>query len=205
LCNVFLDEQEVLDGLIVMKKINLEKVFKPRRLGSAPILDVLKKSEIHMYIAGPISFVEELQDYRKTIKEGLEKISPKFKIHDPWEREKVTMGDIKSSIDMAAIEERKSIAEEVITADLKDISSCDMVIAYLFRIGMGTSMEIFFMSRILNKPVIVVYTPTEETHNGLPLWLYGHANMVFQSKKGMYSFLRKGLEEIEGKKHEKKA
>jgi hypothetical protein len=72
-----------------------------------------------------------------------------------------------------------------------------MLLAYMFRIGVGSSMEIFFASRILGKPVIVVYTPEDETEANVPLWLIGHANLIFRSKKGLYSWLRKALEDVE--------
>lgn len=186
-------------------QISISKVLKPRRLGSGPIYETLHKPEIHIYLAGPISFAEDLQDYRKSLAEGLLRISPKFKIHDPWEREQCNIQEVKSSTELAGAEEKKATAEEVITRDLEDINKCDMTIAYMFRIGAGTSMEIFWSSRILGKPVIIVYTPTEEGVEGIPLWLYGHANLTFQSKRGLYSWLRKAFEEIEEDGKEKKA
>lgn len=187
------------------EQINLSKVFKTRRLSSGPIYRVLRKAEIHIYLAGPISFAEDLQDYRKSLSEGLLRISSKFKIHDPWEREQSNIQEVKSSTELAGAEEKKAIAEDVITRDLEDISKCDMTIAYMFRIGAGTSMEIFWSSRILGKPVVIVYTPSEEGVEGVPLWLYGHANLIFQSKRGLYSWLRKAFEEIEEDGKEKKA
>jgi len=183
------------------QEINLQKIFKPRRLGSAEILKVLEKKEILIYVAGPISFAEDLQDYRIALKEGLEKISPRFKIHDPWMREKAKSPTIKSEVGIAGIEEQKETAEGVITADLEDIANCDLIIAYMFRIGVGTSMEIFWASRILKKPVLVIYTPTDEGTDAVPLWLYGHANLIFQSKRGLYSFLRRECEAIEDEKN----
>ena len=178
-----------------MPSIDLESIFKQRRLSTVPIYQTLKKDEIHIYLAGPISFAEDLQDYRRQLREGLMKISPKFRIHDPWEREQV-IHPTKIDLEPEGIEERKQIAEEIITTDLKDIASCDMVLAYLFRIGMGSSMEIFFASRILKKPVIVIYQPTEEGSGHVPLWLLGHANLIFQSKRGLYAWLRKAFEEL---------
>jgi nucleoside 2-deoxyribosyltransferase len=174
--------------------IKLDEVCKPRRLSSTAVYELLKKPEIHVYLAGPISFCEDLQDYRRQLREGLLKISPKFKIHDPWEREQA-LGPINSN--HLSHEEKKALAEEVIKADLSDIASCDMLLAYIFRIGVGSSMEIFFASRILGKPVIVVYTPEDETESNVPLWLLGHANLIFRSKKGLYSWLRKALEDVE--------
>lgn len=184
-------------------EINLSKVLKTRRLGTAPLYRIFKKTEIHVYLAGPISFAEDLQDYRRQLKEGLMKISPKFKMHDPWEREQATVHENKIDMEVAGIEERKATAEEIITKDLEDIASCDMVLAYMFRIGVGTSMEIFWCSRVLGKPVVVVYQPTEEGAGPTPLWLLGHANLVFQSKRGLYSWLRKAFEEIEEDGEEK--
>ena len=185
-------------------QINLSKIFKSRRLGSGPIYKTLRKTEVHIYLAGPISFAEDLQDYRRSLTEGLLRLSPKFKIHDPWEREQCNIQEIKSSTELAGAEEKKAAAEDVITRDLEDISKCDMTIAYLFRIGVGSSMEIFWTSRILGKPVIVVFTPTDEGVEGIPLWLYGHANLIFQSKRGLYSWLRRALEEIDEDGEEKK-
>jgi nucleoside 2-deoxyribosyltransferase len=177
-----------------MQEVDLDTILRPRRLSSGAVYELLKKQEIHVYLAGPISFAEDLQDYRRQLREGLLKISPKFKIHDPWEREQA-LGPINSN--HLSYEEKKVVAEEVITADLKDIASCDMLLAYMFRIGVGSSMEIFFASRILGKPVIVVYTPEDETEANVPLWLIGHANLIFRSKKGLYSWLRKALEDVE--------
>jgi len=182
---------------------SVQKILKPRRLGTAPIYRILKKAEVHIYLAGPISFAEDLQDYRRQLTEGLAKISPKFKIHDPWEREQVAVHETKSELEMAGIEEKKAAAEDIITKDLEDIASCDMVLAYMFRIGVGTSMEIFWCSRILGKPVIAVYQPAEEGAGPVPLWLLGHANLVFQSKRGLYSWVRKALEEIDESEQEK--
>lgn len=179
------------------KMRTLEEILKPRRLGTRPIYQLLKKNEVHIYLAGPISFAEDLQDYRRQLTEGLAKISPKFKIHDPWEREQATVHETKSSLDALGLEERKAVAEEIITRDLEDILNCDMVLAYYFRIGVGTSMEIFWANRILGKPVLVIYQPTDEGSGPVPLWLLGHANVIFQSKRGLYSFLRKILEEVE--------
>lgn len=185
-----------------MLLINIKEVLKSRRLSSRPIYEVLKKPEIHIYLAGPISFAEDLQDYRKSLTEGLCRICSKFKIHDPWLREQTDIREINHTSELAGIEEAKAIAEEVITRDLEEISKCDITLAYFFRIGVGTSMEIFWASRILGKPVIVIYTPTEEGVEGIPLWLYGHANLIFRSKRGLYNWLRKALEEM--KEHEEK-
>jgi len=178
-------------------EVSFKHVFKPKRIGSDQIYKVLHKNEVHVYLAGPISFAEDLQDYRKSLTEGLQKVSPKFKIHDPWEREQVSAHTIKSSMEIAALEEKKAAAEDIITKDLEDISNCDMLVAYMFRIGVGTSMEIFWAGRVLGKPVIIVYAPSEEGIEGVPLWLYGHANLIFQSKRGLYSWFRKAFEEIE--------
>lgn len=186
-------------------EIDLKHIFKPRRIGSSQIYKVLRKNEIHVYLAGPISFAEDLQEYRKSLTEGLQKISTKFKIHDPWEREQVSAHAVKSPMEVAALEEKKATAEDIVTKDLEDIESCDMLIAYMFRIGVGTSMEIFWASRVLDKPVIVVYSPSEEGIEGVPLWLYGHANLIFQSKRGLYSWFRKALEEIDEDGEDKKA
>jgi len=183
-----------------MTTIDLEKIFKEKRIGSSEVKEILKKEEVHIYLAGPISFVEELQDYRKQIRDSLAKISPKLKIHDPWEREQeflhgLTFGRVRDS------EEKKNLSENVINEDLKEISSCDLVLAYFFRLGTGTAMEMFFASRILNKPVILVYAMSEEAGwDFVPLWLYGHANLIFQSKRGLYTYLRRTLEEIENEK-----
>lgn len=122
-------------------QINLSKIFKSRRLGSGPIYKTLRKTEVHIYLAGPISFAEDLQDYRRSLTEGLLRLSPKFKIHDPWEREQCNIQEIKSSTELAGAEEKKATAEDVITRDLEDISKCDMTIAYLFRIGVGTCLS----------------------------------------------------------------
>jgi len=177
--------------------LNYNSILKPRRKGSAEVLKVLKRTKVAVYLGGPIAFAEDLQEYRKALKEGLSNISSKFDVHDPWEREKATMPTVKSSVGLGGIEEQKATAEDVILADLADISSCDLVIAYMFRIGVGTSMELFWASRILRKPVLVIYTPADEGAEAVPLWLYGHANVIFQSKRGLYTFLRRALEEIE--------
>jgi len=186
-------------------EVSISRILKTRRLGTAPIYKILKKNEIHVYLAGPISFAEDLQDYRRQLTEGLLKISSKFRVHDPWEREQATAHETKVDQELAGIEEKKAGAEDIITKDLEDISNCDMVLAYMFRIGVGTSMEIFWCSRVLGKPVIVVYQPAEEGAGPTPLWLVGHANLVFQSKRGLYSWLRKAFEEIDEDGEEKKA
>lgn len=183
--------------------ISMSSILKPRRLGSSEIVQALKGKEVHIYIAGPISFVEELQDYRKSIKEGLLKISERFIIHDPWEREQSDFKGINFP-DIENAEEKKQLSEEIITKDLDDILKCDIVIAYLFRPGNGTAMEMFFQSRVLRKPVVLIYTVQGESDScKVPLWLYGHANLIFSSKRGMYSWLRKTLEEIEDEKKER--
>ena len=123
------------------EQIDLSKVFKTRRLGSAPIYKLLRDPEIHVYLAGPISFAEDLQDYRKSLTEGLRKISPKFKIHDPWEREQCTMQEAKPTSDSGGAEEKKAVAEDIITRDLLDIYRCNMTLAYIFRIGVGTCLS----------------------------------------------------------------
>jgi nucleoside 2-deoxyribosyltransferase len=175
-----------------MNKQDLEKIYKQRRLSGFDVVKVLHQDKVKVYVAGPIAFAEDMQEYRKVLKDTLEKLSPKFEIHDPWEREHGKPCQVKSAAARAS-EEDKIVAEEIITEDLKDIAICDIVIAYMFRIGSGTSMEIFWASRVLGKPVILIYQ-TEEG-NSVPLWLYGHANLIFQSKQGMVRFLRRELED----------
>jgi len=155
---------------------------------------VLKKDKVHVYIAGPISFAEEKQAYREAIAEGLKKISDKFVIHDPWEREKLKFGD--PSFNSLSGEEKRAMAETIVTDDLRDIYHCDLLIAYMFRLGAGTSMEIFWANRILRKPVIIIYTRSEDKGR-IPLWLYAHSNMIFRTKKAMFEFIKNLLEEDE--------
>jgi len=174
-------------------EVKLSDILTPRRLSSQEVKEVLKKEQVHIYLSGPISFAEDLQDYRRQLKEGLLKISQKFVIHDPWEREQVESKDCDGDPEL---EELRHKAEKVIIRDLEDICNCDLVLAYMFRIGAGTSMEIFWANRILRKPVILIYQPAEEVRGPVPLWLVGHSNLILYSKRSLYSWLRKTLEEI---------
>lgn len=173
-------------------ELSLEKILRPRRIGSLQVYEALKKEEVHIYLAGPINFVEDLQAYREELTRDLLKISPKFKIHDPWLREQA----MNNKFSHASSEEDKVLAEQIITADLEDIVHCDLLLAYFFRVGAGTPMEIFFASRILGKPVVLIYL----LEGKIPLWLYGHSNLIFRSKRGFLTWLKQALKEIEGEK-----
>jgi len=174
----------------------IKKILKKRKgRNSERIQKALSKEEVHVYVCGPISFVEEQQDYRKSITRELKKISDKFIIHDPWEREQVKFRGVMFK-DLEEEEERKEMAESIIRTDLKDISSCDMLIAYLFRIGVGSAMEIFWAFRVLNKPVIVIYT-NKEDGGQIPLWLYGNSDLIFRRKASLFRYLKKVLKKEE--------
>jgi len=177
-------------------QIQLRKVLRKRKSKDVEKLkEILRKRKIHVYLCGPITFVEERQAYRESIKLGLEKISKKFVIHDPWEREQIKWkGTPFSSI----IEESEKflMAEDIIIEDLKDIKQCDILIAYLFRIGAGSAMEIFWAKRILNKPVVLIYTYKEDGGR-IPLWLWGHADLIFSSQKRMLKYFRDLMEGLE--------
>jgi len=178
------------------KSILLKKILRKRRgKKQKDLLKVLSKDKIHVYLCGPITFVEERQAYRESIKNGLLKISDKFVIHDPWEREQAKWKGV--SFDKINLEEEKFLmAEDVIVEDLKDIAQCDMLIVYMFRIGAGSSMEVFFCKRILDKPVILIYTH-KENGGKVPLWLYGHSDLIFSSQRAMFKFLKRIMEELE--------
>ena len=174
----------------------IKKILRRKaRRDSGKIKKVFSKRKIHVYVCGPISFVEEQQDYRKSITNGLKKISNKFIIHDPWEREQVKFRGALFK-DLEEEEERKQVAESIIRTDLKDIASCDILIAYLFRIGVGSAMEIFWAFRVLNKPVIVIYT-NKEDGGQIPLWLYGNSDLIFRRKASLFRYLKKVLKEEE--------
>jgi len=178
-------------------EIPLRRILRKRRQrDSEQVRKLLRtKDEIHVYLAGPISFVEEQQEYREILKEELTRVSSKFKIHDPWEREQVKFrGKHMTFRDLEKEEEKREIAEEVITDDLKDIAQCDMLLAYIPRLSVGTSMEIFFAYRILRKPVIVIYT-NKEDGGSIPLWLFGNSNIIFSSKRTFIRFLQRELKE----------
>jgi len=170
----------------------IKKVLRKRKNNQLQRLKrILKtKKKIKIYLAGPIAGLEEQQDYRQSIAESLKRVSEKFEILDPWEREKLEMPDLTYS-EIEDPEERKQFAEEIVIRDLKDIQSADVLIAYVFRISSGTSMEIFWMNRVLRKPVITIYTAKEK----LPLWIYIHSTLVFTSRRKFIIWLRKVLED----------
>lgn len=132
------------------------------------------------------------------LKDALIKINEKFKIYDPWKAEQEIIGLKEVSRWSAGNNqlteaEKKELAEEIIANDLRALTESDLIIAYVFKISVGTSMEIFYMNRVLSKPVIIVFIPSEESET-IPLWLYAHANLVFHSKRSLISWLKKELE-----------
>jgi len=179
--------------------MELSDLIKKRSHRKEELLKVFKKEKIKVYLAGPIWQVEENQSYRKTLTDGLLAISPKFEIHDPWAREQKEFGG--KGVHFGALmedEEKKLVAEDIITSDLKDIYDCDLIIAYFFKVKgettyTGTSCEIFWMYRILKKPVIVVYTKAFK--KGAPLWVYGNSSIIFSNISNLFKWLKEELEE----------
>jgi len=177
-------------------EVEIESLMKTRKHRKEELTKIFKKDIITVYVAGPIYAAEEAQAYRTVIKEGLQKVSPKFKILDPWEREQKQFGGKGLEFNnIVNDEEKKDLAENVIRADLQDIYDSDLVIAYLFKSGpwVGTSCEIFWMYRVLKKPVIVVYTRTDK--GDVPLWIYGNCNLILGSASSLFNYLKKELED----------
>ncbi|HDH43799.1 MAG TPA: hypothetical protein ENG66_00085 [Thermococcus sp.] len=172
-----------------MKRVNLASVLAPRDKNqeTEKLKRLFRKRKITVYLTGPITFVEEKQEYRKAIKEGLKQLSPKFKIRDPAER----TSPLRTKVKLAKNRERKRISEEIIIGDLKEIAESDLLIAYIPRFSVGSPMEIFFAYRILQRPVLTVFTMRKPFP---PPWLLGNSSIIFKTKRELFEFLKKGLE-----------
>jgi nucleoside 2-deoxyribosyltransferase len=96
-----------------------------------------------IYLAGPINACtdSEAKGWRQIAAEHLTKVC-NFQIIDPMSRD--YRG--KEHCDY----------KEIVEQDKLDIQNADYILAYCPKPSVGTSMEIFYASSVLNKPVIVI-------------------------------------------------
>lgn len=64
---------------------------------------------------------------------------------------------------------------ELVEADLADVRAVDALVVYYDKPSVGTSMEIFYASHVLAKPVIVIDVSGEKI---LPVWLVHHSTVI---------------------------
>ena len=76
-------------------------------------------------------------------------------------------------------------AGEIIAADLELIKGSDAILAVIEKPSIGTSMEIFFCSYVLKKPV---YAVTEKYRNHI--WLKNFSTAVYGTLEEFLSSLR---------------
>ena len=99
------------------------------------------------------------------------------------ERECDTLAPLRR--DYRGREQDRSLAAEIVEADLADIRGCGGVLAYCDRPSAGTSMEVFYAAHVLKIPVVVVCQGT------ISPWLCHHAWRVADT-------LSQGAEQIAG-------
>lgn len=66
----------------------------------------------------------------------------------------------------------------VVPRDKSEIQKCDILVAYMQKATVGTSMEILFASMLGTKPILIINPNGEMIGN---IWLEAHAHEIFSS------------------------
>ncbi len=67
--------------------------------------------------------------------------------------------------------------KQIVENDLTDIQNSDIILYYYDKPSVGSAMEVFYASHVLNKQVIVI----NENNHTLSPWLVYHCNSVCKS------------------------
>ena len=180
------------------KTFFLKDILRSRSKSSEleKIKKILKKARVRVYLTGPITYREEQLEYRESIKKQLEKISPKFEVVDPAKQ----TSPLRTKMKLKRKGNHEKIAEQIITGDLKEISKCDAIVAYIPTFSVGSPMEIFFAYRILEIPVLTIFTRRSARYP--PPWLAGNSSILFSSKRDLFTFLKEQLKKMEREEDE---
>jgi hypothetical protein len=65
----------------------------------------------------------------------------------------------------------------LVHSDLADVRAADALIVYYDKPSVGTSMEVFYASHILGKPVVLV----NRSYDIIPVWMLYHADQIVGS------------------------
>lgn len=115
------------------------------------------KSPRKFYIAHSIIEREHIKQVCSQLQGiGIETINPFYLSNGSWRPERPEIKRIdEGKIDPYYIKNTQK-AHDIVEADLRQIEIADGIIAFLKSPSIGTSMEIFFCSYILHKPVFVI-------------------------------------------------
>lgn len=127
-------------------------------------------SKMKIYLCGSINGASDAvaKDWRNELKE---KLSNEYDFLDPMDR------------DYRGVELQN--IEEIVTNDLADIDSCDVVLYNFVKPSAGSAMEVFYAHRMTNKTVITV----NSSGGVLSPWLVYHSHFVFDSMGKAINFL----------------
>lgn len=150
------------------------------------------------YIAHSIAERDYVKEMCKRLQEiGVETINPFYLPDGSWRPERPEIKKIdEGKLDPYYIRTRKK-AIEIVEADLRHIEEADGVIAYLKSPSVGTSMEVFYCSRILHKPVYVI---TERLYNHA--WIMALATERFKTEEHFRKWYKKTFTDLEKKEGE---
>jgi nucleoside 2-deoxyribosyltransferase len=76
--------------------------------------------------------------------------------------------------------------QELVKADLEDVSTAGALVVYFDKPSVGTSMEIFYARHCLDKPVVVINASDMSV---LPVWLVYHSTVIVRTLEEAVSYL----------------
>ena len=116
---------------------------------------------MQVYLAGPIAGCtdEQAHGWRDEVKEKLDELGIGY--FDPMARDFRNNG-------------AKDHMAEIVEGDLEEIDKSNVLLANVWQVSAGTSMEIFYSSHVRGIPVISVF-PKEAM---VPVWIRYHSTVV---------------------------
>ena len=131
------------------------------------------------YIAHSIIERAQVKEMCKRLQAiGIETINPFYLPDGSWRPERPEIKRIdEGKLDPYFIQ-NKAKAKAIVEADLRHIEEADGVIAFLKEASVGTSMEIFYCSWVLHKPVFVI---TEKAYKHA--WIMALATERFKNEE----------------------